>query len=138
MHAAVFLPILLSWWCSSVAALTFDPDFNGTIPSIPGITNFSYPSGSGFIESGFADGIVSTNIHQPWPYERFGNRNVYLVRYCYADQASKDALYCSLTAAMNLWLDALGGRPSAELGYNLHFLQTYIQGQAQFCYADGT
>ncbi|KAL5379697.1 hypothetical protein PMIN02_010852 [Paraphaeosphaeria minitans] len=64
--------------------------------------------------------------------------SVHLIRYCYADQASRDALYCSFPAAENLWRDALGGRPGKETGYNLHLAQAWAAGGIQFCYAEGT
>jgi len=64
MRVWAFLLAIPSWGCL-VAVLTFGPDFNGTVPSILGITNFSDSTASGQIQSGFADGVVNTNLHQP-------------------------------------------------------------------------
>ncbi|KAF2441595.1 hypothetical protein P171DRAFT_475081 [Karstenula rhodostoma CBS 690.94] len=137
MLIRAFLLAILSW-CCAVTALSFGNDFNGTVPSILGLTNLSYATDSSQIESGYADGIVNTDYHQPWPLVKMYKKSVHLIRYCFADQASKDALGCSLTAAMNLWLHALGGEPSEATGYNLNFVQAFAHGEIQFCYAEGT
>ncbi|OAG07581.1 uncharacterized protein CC84DRAFT_1175361 [Paraphaeosphaeria sporulosa] len=137
MRIRAFL-LATQFWCYSVTALSFGNDFNGTIPSILGITNFSYPAASSNIGFGYADGVVNTDYHQPWPLVKMYKSSVHLIRYCYADQASKDALHCSWPAAENLWQDALGGKPSKETGYNLHFVQAWAAGETQFCYAEGT
>jgi hypothetical protein len=137
MRIEAFLLAIL-FWCCAVTSLTFGPDFNGTVPSILGLTNFSDSTALGHIESGFADGIVTTAAHQPWPPVKGWKRSHYQIRYCFADQASKDALRCSLSAAFNLWVDALGGSQSQATGYDLHFVQTFAQGEIQFCYTQGT
>lgn len=131
----LFLAFLSS--CCLVTTLSFSHDFNGTVPSILGITDFSYPTASGHIESGYADGIVNTNFHQPWPYinEKTKAR---LIHYCYADKASEDALACSIAAAMNLWRDALGGISGPNTGFHLYFSATFVNLQKQFCYAEGS
>ncbi|KAF1975924.1 hypothetical protein BU23DRAFT_551939 [Bimuria novae-zelandiae CBS 107.79] len=95
------LVFLIAALClSPIAALSFSPDFNSTIPSILGLTNFSYPSPSNHIESGYADGVINTAFHQPWPSTNIRGRLNHYIRFCYADQASKDALHCSFPAAL--------------------------------------
>lgn len=133
-----FLPLVAIFWLSFVSTLSFSPDSNATIPSILGITRFSYPATSRHLESGYADGVINTDWHQPWPFTQLATRKTYLIRYCFADQTSKDALGCSFPRALQLWVDTLGGAPGVDTGYNLHFIETYVGGQAQFCYADGT
>lgn len=136
MRIPAFL-IAISFWCYSVAAISFGNDFNGTIPSILGLTNFSYPTPSSNIESGYADGVVNTAYHQPWPLVTMYTKSMHLIRYCFADQASKDALHCSLAAAQILWTNALGGRPSKETGYNLNFAEASDNMELQLCYTEG-
>lgn len=132
---AFFLALLSQ--CSFIIALSFEPDFNGIIPSILGLTNFSYPTPSSSIEIGFADGVVNSEYYQPWPLVKGWKQSSHMIRFCYVDQASKDALRCSFTDAINLWVDALGGKPSKETGYNIHFVQAWAAGEIQFCYAQG-
>ena len=131
---AFMFSLLAFFWLSFIEALSFSPDFNGTIPSILGVTDFDYPASIHHLESRYADGVVNTNWHQPWPLTQLRSHKTHLIRYCYADQASKDALHCAFHRALNLWKDALGGVPSEETGYNLHFIETYLQGEAQLCY----
>ncbi|KAJ4357808.1 uncharacterized protein N0V89_002384 [Didymosphaeria variabile] len=130
---AFLLAVLPS--CCLVSTLSFSHDFNGTVPSIPGITNFSYPTASSHIESGFADGLVNTAIHQPWPFLRGLKYSTRTIRYCYADQASQDAIECKVNAAMNLWFEVLGGKPGPDTGFNFYFSRAFAQGNVQFCYA---
>jgi hypothetical protein len=137
MHLQAILLAVLSW-CCSITALTFGTGFNGTVPSIPGLTDFPDSKALDHIEFGFADGVVSTAAHQPWPLIKGWKRSHYQIRYCFADQASKDALRCSLTDAFALWATALGGATGPATGYNLHFVQAFAQGEIQFCYTEGT
>ena len=94
-----FLPLVAMFWLSFVSTLSFSPNSNATIPSILGITNFSYPTSSRHLESGYADGVINTDWHQPWPFTQLPTRKTYLIRYCFADQMSKDALRCSFSRA---------------------------------------
>lgn len=140
----LFLSLLFALWVPFLAALTFPPDFNSTIPSILGITNFSYPSNSilHYRSTTYADGVLTDPRHQPWPYTKLPHRQTFLIRYCYADPASKSALHCSWARALSLWSAALGGPPSAETGYNVHFMPSFVRSGNDFgeeyCYKEGT
>ncbi|KAJ4294251.1 hypothetical protein N0V90_007941 [Kalmusia sp. IMI 367209] len=144
MRLPYFVFVVL-FWLSSVAPLWFSPGFNGTIPSILGLTDFSYPVTDTNIETGFADGVVNTIFHQPWPSSTLGPRTSHFIRYCYADQASKDALECNLGKAMSMWKEALNGPPSKATGYSLWFIEKFFQAgipqgplEYHFCYKEGT
>lgn len=136
-----FIAASILCWLSFAGALSFSDHFNGTVPSILGLTNFSYPAPAHGLESGYADGVVNSLFHQPWPASTLNNRKAHFIKYCFADSASREALLCNLQRAVQLWKDPLGFA-SKKNEHSLLFIETILMGSTireyQLCYKSGT
>lgn len=69
----------------------------------------------------------------PWPRRGGG---LHTISYCYVDQNARDRLKRIFDAAINIWMQALGGGPSAQTGHALEFREYAVNGHPFYCYLD--
>ena len=73
------------------------------------------------------------NKFTPWPRREGGLQTI---NYCFIDQHARDQLKGVFDAAVNIWMNALGGPASAQTGHSLEFREHTANGQPIFCYLD--
>lgn len=118
------------------------------LSSIPSILALSFPSNAADSPSfnthdpvsildaygpspGYADWLQS-GIREPGPLDHKKRR---VVRYCFADQETRDKLKCAFENAITLWSDALGGPSNPKTGHSLFFKEVKgPDGQHAFCF----
>ena len=82
--------------------------------------------------------VLTHGGRKPWPIRNPRARpRVRTVLYCYANQYSRNELSHDVQSAITLWMNALGGPPSANTRHNLVFQEfTNNAGQPVYCFTN--
>lgn len=104
---ALFPQALAHWSCSALSDTTI----------VPSIAYAEAQLGSA--------SYIQGHLAEPWPLIKSPNgRRLRVVRYCYADKATRDLLHCKkVMPALLLWAKGLGVPASAQKGHSVGWLE---------------
>jgi hypothetical protein len=90
--------------------------------------------------------LLQPYFRQPWPRFPGTKTKFRVIRYCYANQAAREALECSsIRPALKVWAEAIGEVASASTGHSIAWKEIMAppkskgdKWQPRYCFADGT